>query len=712
MSNITIGAASISGFNSKDVGADVALTGLVVTVGSATVTGTFRSQWIGMGGFKIRFSTGVTYTVASVESATSLTLTTTYAESSGTVTGTWRKYAVLRVYVLTPFTPSGETYVAQSGAPGSPTWFRRYAVPVISDGTQLVAYTPEIVLPATTNSNVPTARYAASIYGQSGAFLQSYPGCVDQFQLNHLTTPTSWATVCDFNRPAPADPPLQAVNYYTQAQIDARFPSGLAGQLIYFQSTGNVLRPLTPNPAQFSISSDILSISSSSSIVNGPATATDNAIARFDLTTGKLIQNSAVTVADTSGSFAVPDGWSVTNVGGTSVTQNSTAVVLSMPSTSASRDALDINAVSQNQGVGGLGRTVTLRATYNQTSTANSSDLDLVRTETAVGSGQHNFLRAFRNGALRFRVDNLGNLYPGVAGWFIGDENGNEILKFVAGSVSAVNEITLTNAATGVFPSISASGGDSNIDITLTPKGTGKIQIGAPGGTPAAGAISGPAATGTNIAGAALDLAGGSGTGNAAAGQLAARYPLTGASGSAVQSLSANRYPIAANMWTNTSGTVVENTTTETTVFGNASTGSTQTIEGGMARVGQIYRVEIRGVYTTTASPTMRIRIKIGGSNVVDFGAVTLAPASGRFEIVADIHIQVVGATGTAFIQYCYWNFTNGLSGTGAPTHVFSANTATVDFTTSKQIDITAQWSAASASNTFTSSTQQINIVR
>lgn len=35
--------------------------------------------------------------------------------------------------------------------------------------------------------------------------------------------------------------------------------------------------------------------------VVGPASATDNAIVRFDGTTGKLVQNSAVTVADTSG---------------------------------------------------------------------------------------------------------------------------------------------------------------------------------------------------------------------------------------------------------------------------------------------------------------------------------------------------------------------------------------------------------------------------
>jgi hypothetical protein len=38
--------------------------------------------------------------------------------------------------------------------------------------------------------------------------------------------------------------------------------------------------------------------------VVGPASATDNAVARFDGTTGKLIQNSVVTIADTTGNMA------------------------------------------------------------------------------------------------------------------------------------------------------------------------------------------------------------------------------------------------------------------------------------------------------------------------------------------------------------------------------------------------------------------------
>jgi len=64
----------------------------------------------------------------------------------------------------------------------------------------------------------------------------------------------------------------------------------------------------------------------------------------------------------------------------------------------------------------------------------------------------------------------------------INDANGNEELIFTA-TASAVNELTVANAATGGAPTISATGGDANIDIAITPKGTGMIRI--PDGTAA-----------------------------------------------------------------------------------------------------------------------------------------------------------------------------------------------------------------------------------
>lgn len=58
----------------------------------------------------------------------------------------------------------------------------------------------------------------------------------------------------------------------------------------------------------------------------------------------------------------------------------------------------------------------------------------------------------------------------------ISDTNGAEIFKITA-TGSAVNEITFVNAATGVSPTIAASGGDSNVGIIFATKGTGHIKV-------------------------------------------------------------------------------------------------------------------------------------------------------------------------------------------------------------------------------------------
>jgi hypothetical protein len=58
----------------------------------------------------------------------------------------------------------------------------------------------------------------------------------------------------------------------------------------------------------------------------------------------------------------------------------------------------------------------------------------------------------------------------------INDENGNEQIVFQTTS-SAVNQLDITNAATGSAPSIQATGGDSNINLKVGPKGTGLFEV-------------------------------------------------------------------------------------------------------------------------------------------------------------------------------------------------------------------------------------------
>lgn len=64
-----------------------------------------------------------------------------------------------------------------------------------------------------------------------------------------------------------------------------------------------------------------------------------------------------------------------------------------------------------------------------------------------------------------------------TASSFIADTNGNSLISFPALVTSAVNQITVTNAATTAKPTISATGTDTNITLNLVSKGTGTVQV-------------------------------------------------------------------------------------------------------------------------------------------------------------------------------------------------------------------------------------------
>jgi len=58
----------------------------------------------------------------------------------------------------------------------------------------------------------------------------------------------------------------------------------------------------------------------------------------------------------------------------------------------------------------------------------------------------------------------------------INDDSGNEFIIFQK-TATAVNQLDITNAATGNPPEVSATGGDSNISLKITPKGTGQVVL-------------------------------------------------------------------------------------------------------------------------------------------------------------------------------------------------------------------------------------------
>jgi len=63
-----------------------------------------------------------------------------------------------------------------------------------------------------------------------------------------------------------------------------------------------------------------------------------------------------------------------------------------------------------------------------------------------------------------------------ASGGFIADANGNEEIIFTT-TASAINEITVANAAAGTSPTIAATGGDTDVNLILDAKGAGKIRV-------------------------------------------------------------------------------------------------------------------------------------------------------------------------------------------------------------------------------------------
>jgi hypothetical protein len=111
--------------------------------------------------------------------------------------------------------------------------------------------------------------------------------------------------------------------------------------------------------------------------------------------------------------------------------------------------------------------------------TVNGNGGTLLGTPGALGIGSFFTIRFNRLQSTWYTLSsntgsNFGTLTLSTS---INDVNGNELLR-VAATATAVNEVTLTNAAAGAAPSLSATGNDTNISLNLVAKGTGVVQAG------------------------------------------------------------------------------------------------------------------------------------------------------------------------------------------------------------------------------------------
>lgn len=134
-------------------------------------------------------------------------------------------------------------------------------------------------------------------------------------------------------------------------------------------------------------------------------------------------------------------------------------------------------------------------------------------------------------------------------------------------------------------------------------------------------------------------------------------------------------------------------------------------IPAGDAAERAAYRFTAQGVASTTGTPTLTIRVRLGGASgavVAAFTAVTTAAGiSGRgWRVDGSLLPVALGASGT-------WaggaTLTHHLSSTaGAVQHELTDGAVTRDSTSSQALVVTAQWSAASASNSAAATVGQL----
>lgn len=146
-------------------------------------------------------------------------------------------------------------------------------------------------------------------------------------------------------------------------------------------------------------------------------------------------------------------------------------------------------------------------------------------------------------------------------------------------------------------------------------------------------------------------------------------------------------------------GNTVGNTTSETAFD------STYTLPANTATAGMCIRIEMEGTYSTDAllAPTIRGRLKFGGTTMVDTGALTcvVGVSNGAWKAVVTLNVFTAGASGVIEASG------QAEFSTAATTSLDAiiANTSTftsVDLTATKAITATVQWGTADTDNTIT----------
>ncbi len=150
----------------------------------------------------------------------------------------------------------------------------------------------------------------------------------------------------------------------------------------------------------------------------------------------------------------------------------------------------------------------------------------------------------------------------------------------------------------------------------------------------------------------------------------------------------------------------VADTTDETSILG-AGRGS-KTLDAEVLDVGSVIVIVLQGHVSDTGTPTLDLKVALGGTEVCSTGAVTLAPTITEegFTLRAEIVCRTTGAGGTVVAGGTFEY------GAGNQHKLIKTAVTAVATDGALAVDVTADWGTDDASNTITSQIATISLIK
>lgn len=437
--------------------------------------------------------------------------------------------------------------------------------------------------------------------------------------------------------------------------------------------------------------------------VAGPASSVDNEVPLFNGTGGKTLKSGASAIVIQSASNAVVSGaliayrlqTSATTAGGIDIGDGAGKYFSISPPTLASSINLIPDALGARDGFW-FG---TKSAGTNETLTHVAIGLGLTNLNNVISNnivaGANVSIQAGANGQLTIAstasgsgdvvgpsssVDSELAAFNGTTGKLLKNTGGalllNGTTNLLVKGGTATDNLTTTNGGTlggaisiGPFTFQNDSGINGLIDMTVTAS----------------------SASGT-VHGWDLKLDGNT--------LLSGRGTSDGAGVVTNQALSVPNTIIVSMppQFAQTADATVANTVTETTIIGTV-TGIGKVLAPNRLTAGKNFKGKFQGRYSTTGTPTLRIRVKLGSVVIADTGAITMGSAVSNkaFDTEFNFTCRTTGASGTVWCQ-------GRTSFDGVVSPMVNTATATIDTTASQTLDVMATWGTANAANTVTGS--------